>query len=277
MLNALPACPKPIVLFLTFSCSVFGQELIKNGDFEGGRLPPWTSIQPAGSLIALTGENSPFHGIYPAGASSLRITDDNSDFEQPSFHQAFAPHDAILFGFDFKMLTVGDPTAWFVAWLGENDTTAFFFSLGGADGTSVELNQQKISDLLPNVWYHVEGWADAPQQKLEGSIISSDGVRSSFQGTYPFGVKSEFNAIVVSDGNAAANDVLLDNFYSRPITLDIASNAVGQQVITWLAPGFTLQSTTGLGSGATWTGVPSASGAYTNAFSGGVHFFRLTH
>lgn len=275
--NALPACLKRVIFLAVFSCPVIGQELINNGDFEGGRLPPWAASQVTGSSVALTGENSPFTDVYPAGKASLRLTDDNSDFEQPSVHQSFSPHDTILFGFDFKMFTTGDPTSWFVAWVGENDTTAFFFSLGGADGASVELNQQKIADLASNMWYHVEGWANAPGQKVEGSIVRADGVRNTFQGTFPFGVKSQFNSVIVSDGNAGPNDVLLDNFTSRLVTLNVASNAAGQQVITWGAPGFALQSSTSLAAGAMWTDVPGASGAFTNTFTDVRRFFRLTH
>lgn len=276
--NAVPACLKTVGILTLLSCSITAQELIKNGDFEVGRLPPWTTTQVAGSSVAIAGENSPFTAIYPAGKASLHIVDDNSDFEQPSVHQSFAAHDTILFAFDFKVFGTTDPTSWFVAWLGENDTTAFFFSLGGADGASVELNQQKIADLASNTWYHVEGWANAPEQKVEGSILSAAGARSTFEGTFPFGVKTEFNGVVVSDGNAGANDVLLDNFSSRLVTLDMSVNTAGQQVITWAAPGFTLQSSAGLGSAAHWSDVPGASaGAYTNTPSGDMRFFRLTH
>jgi hypothetical protein len=274
--NALPACLKSIILLFTLAHPVHGQELLKNGDFEGGRLPPWTVNQPAGSLLALAAENSPFQTVYSGGTSSIRIKDDDADFEEPSLRQSFTAQSAILFSFDFKV-PGGGASPWYVAWNGDGDTTAFFFSLGGGDGTSIDFNQQKVADLAANLWYHVEGWADAPHQQIEGKITSVAGNQSSFTGTFPFGVKSELNAVVISDGDAAPNpDVLLDNFSSRPVTLDIASNAAGQQVITWLAPGFTLQSATSLGKGATWGDVPSASGAYTNTFSGGVHFFRLT-
>lgn len=260
--------------------AVRAQELILNGDFESGHLAPWVADQVAGSSLTLTGENSPFHSVYPAGSASLLLKDDDSsDFlDQPSIRQPFAGLSSLVFGFDFKMPQPGDPSPWYVAWNGENDTTAFFFRVGGADGVSVEFNLQKIADLKSNVWYHVAGWADAAAQKVEGTISNTLGDSATFQGDFPFGVKVEVNAVVVSDGDAARNpDVLLDNFYSRSVALQVSSQPNGDEVITWLATAFRLQSSPALFPKPQWTDIPGVRGAYTNTPSEKMRFFRLTH
>jgi hypothetical protein len=258
---------------------IFGQELLGNGDFEDGRLVPWNVKQSPGGSVALVTQNSPFNTVYPTGTSSVQLKDDDSsDFvDQPSIEQPFTAQTAILFGFDFKMPNPGDASPWYVAWNGENDTTGFFFRLGGADGLSIEFNLQKVADLKANVWYHIEGFADVVNQKVIGTISNTSGDSATFDGGFPFGVKNNIDSVVVSDGDAARNpDVLLDNFYSRPVTLQIASNSKGEQVISWFGTGFTLQSTTTLGSAAQWTSIPGAQGSYTNTFSDPARFFRLT-
>ena len=114
-------------------------------------------------------------------------------------------------------------------------------------------------------------------QKVSGTISNTLGDSAPFEGGFPFGVKNQIDSVVVSDGDAARNpDVLLDNFYSRPVTLEIASNLKGEEVVSWFGTGFTLQSTTTLGNGAQWTNIPGAEGSYTNSFSDPIRFFRLT-
>ncbi len=282
MQEPLPACLKTIsiaaILLASTLPSAFAQELIANGNFEAGRLAPWTVKQSPGGSVALVSENSPFNSVYPGGSSSVRLQDDDSsDFlDQPSIEQSLGAQTAILFGFDFKMPGLGDASPWYVAWNGENDTTGFFFRLGGADGLSIEFNLQKVADLKANTWYHIEGFADVVNQKVSGTVFNNAGDSAPFEGGFPFGVKSHLDSVVVSDGGETRNpDVLLDNFTSRPLSLQITVNAQGEKVVTWSGAGFTLQTATTVGTGAEWTSIPGAQGSYTNTFSEPTRVFRL--
>lgn len=247
------------------------QELLRNGDFEAGRLPPWSITEVTGSKVSLQAENSPF----ASGNSSVLLNDDDSVFDEPSLRQSFEATPSVTFGFDFKMLPGEELIPWYVAWNGEGDTTGFFFSLGGADGTSIELNQQRIADLKRNVWYRIEGWADAPRQSVRGSLQEHGGVRTDFTGGFPFALNTALNAVEVSDGNDERTpSLVLDNFTTRPISLEIARNAAGETVITWPLPDFRLQSVATVAE-TNWTDVASSAGVYTNTFTDRMRFFRL--
>src|SRR3954465_11862060 len=93
------------------------------------------------------GENSPFTYPYGPGILSLRLHDDDSDFQAPSLRQSFAPTPVVFFGFVFKVSSAIPVSGWCGAWEGDKTDqpkTAFFFTLGGADGGSLLFNQEKI-------------------------------------------------------------------------------------------------------------------------------------
>jgi hypothetical protein len=271
MRRQLPAAARPLLVFLCSITAVSAQELIGNGGFEEGRLLPWAVQEAAGSAVRIVSENSAFG----PGASAVQMTDDDSDFEQPGLVQTFEAQAVVLFAFDFKFLGGEENSPWYVAWQGENRTTAFFFSVGGLDGRSIELNQARIAALKTNVWYHVEGFADAPHQSVKGVLRENGGAETAFESGFPFGVKETIGAVEVSDGDAARNSpMLLDNFSARAISLAITPAPAGQ-IITWAAADFRLQSTAQLGPGAAWADLASGAGIYTNTSPDAVRFFRL--
>src|SRR4051794_11151180 len=193
------------LLSCLFMAASFGtlhaQELIADGDFEGQDLPWVVSAVPS-SNVTLSQQNSPFDNPYPIGTTSLELADDDSEDEFPSLRQSLAAGSpAIFFGFDFKAPLTANRSAWYVAWEGENGVTAFFFNIGGGDGSSLELNnQQKIGTLAPNKWYHVQGYAEASRQIVEGFLLGENGQRNDFQGRFSATATNQFSSVFISDG-----------------------------------------------------------------------------
>ncbi|HTG45199.1 MAG TPA: hypothetical protein VK633_11780 [Verrucomicrobiae bacterium] len=257
--------------------SILGQELTENGNFEIQRLPPWAVVAAPGASVTLVPENSPFTGLYGAGNSSVRVHDEDFEASAPAVRQRFAATESILFGFDFQAPAQSSLSSWYVAWEGDDNTTAFFFAIGGADGSSLDFNQSKIAEITPHEWYHVEGSAGARGQKVEGFVTDTRGNRASFSGGFPFGVKNDLSAVVVSDGDAGPNeDILLDNFSSRLVRLSISRNAQGDEVVAWPSGlHFALEAKASLNPGTAWTPIATPDGSYTNKVSDPMQFYRL--
>lgn len=276
-------------LLRTFAClcsaavpaGLHAQELITNGNFEGAGFSPWEVSAPAGSAISSVTENSPFQAVFPAGTRAARLSDDDSEFETPYLKQAFTPQPGVQFSFDFKSTGSNPGSAWYVIWTGEDGTTAFFFSIGGQDGSSFDLNQSAIMPLQADVWYHVEGVADAPNQRVSGSIQNSLGQRSTFEGGFPFGVQRTLTGVNITDGDQAQNPpILFDNISARAATiasarLTIAPAPGGQVTVSWTAAGYTLQAASELSPNAQWTNVQTAEQSYTTTAEDPAQFFRL--
>jgi hypothetical protein len=280
---------KTTCLLRTFACLGFAalpaglhaQELIANGNFEGAGLSPWEVSAPAGSAIASVAENSPFGSVFPAGSRAVSLSDDDSEFETPYLRQAFAAQPRTQFSFDFKAVAVSPGSAWYVIWTGEQDTTAFFFSIGGQDGTTLDLNQTSIMPLEAGVWYHVEGVADAPNQIITGSVENSLGQRSNFESGFPFGVQQAVELVTITDGDQAQNQpVVFDNISAKTAVvaaarLSIAPGPNGQVTVSWTAAGYTLQAARGLGPNAQWTDVTTTGQSHTTPAEDPARFFRL--
>lgn len=261
--------------------ALHGQELIANGNFEGAGLSSWEVSAPAGTTVATINESSPFRSPYPAGTKAARLTDDDSDFDTPYFRQAFAPQAGIQFSFDFKAAAAAPASPWYVIWRGDEDTTAFFFAIGGQDGVSIQLNQSTIAALEANLWYHVEGLADAPNQTISGSIANSRGERITFTSGFPFGVQSVINGVTIADGDQTRNEpVIVDNFSAQPVALATASLNIapapdGRVTVSWTAAGYLLQGSAEIGSNAQWATIQTDSQSFTTGADQPTQFFRL--
>lgn len=263
--------------------ALHAQELITNGNFEGPTLTPWVVSAPAGTSVATINDNSPYLSRYPLGTKAVRLQDDDVEFETPSFDQTFAPQAAIQFAFDFKAPAEAPGSPWYVIWTGDQDTTAFFFSIGGQDGASISLNQTTVTRLEVNMWYHIEGIANAPGQTVTGTVVNARGERASFSGGFPFGVNSVLNAVTVTDGDQARNEPLLvDNISAQPFLIEPPAPALtispapdGQITVSWTASGFSLQSSSNVGTGAQWITVPTTGQSYTASADQPRQFFRL--
>jgi len=273
-------CLKVFIYVLAPISALSGQEFLTNGNFESELPPSWEMTTVPQSGITPFGENSPFTYPYGPGILSLRLHDDDSDFQAPSLRQSFAPTPVVFFGFDFKVPSTTTGSSWYVAWEGDKmdqPTTAFFFTLGGADGGSLLFNQGKITDLATNTWYHIQGYADAPRQIVEGFFVNERGQRGDFHGGFPFNVMNQISSVFISDADAAQNsDVLIDNFATRQVSLELFQYSGGQEVLRWLgSTNVILQSTGALEPGVQWTNVVTVNTSYTNTTAGTSRFFRL--
>lgn len=276
-------------LLRTFAClsaavvpaGLHAQELIANGNFEGASLSPWEVSAPAGSSVATANENSPFLTVFPAGAKSVRLSDDDSEHETPYLRQSFAPQAGIRFSFDFKAPALAAGSPWYVIWAGEDATTAFFFSIGGQDGVSISLNQNSVAALEPNLWYHVEGTADAPNQTISGAIRNSRGESITFNGGFPFGVQRVINGVTLMDGDQGRNEpALFDNLSAQAMAvasarLSIAPAPNGQITVSWTTAGYGLQASSEVGAGAQWVDIQTSTQSYTADADQPRQFFRL--
>jgi hypothetical protein len=257
------------------------QELITNGNFEGAALAPWGTAAPAGTSVAIANESSPFQTIYAAGTRSVRITDDDVSFEAPSFQQSFSAQAGIRFAFDFKLAATAPQSAWYVIWSGEEDTTAFFFAIGGQDGTSFDFNQNRVATLEANMWYHVEGTADAPNQQIVGAIQNTRGERFTFSGGFPFGVQRVVSSVSVTDGDQGQNPAInFDNFSARAEAVALPSLSIvrqpdGQVAVSWTVAGYSLQASEQVGPNAQWQDIPTAGQTFITFPEQPTRFFRL--
>jgi hypothetical protein len=262
------------LLVSLFSRGARAQELMADGDFEGEDLP-WVVSAVPNSNVTLVSQNSPFDYPYPVGTTSLELIDDDSEDEFPSLRHTLArPIGGIFFGFDFKAPLAATASRWDIAWEG-GGTTAFFFSIGGGEPSISLNNQQKIDSLAPNKWYHLQGYAEAARNTVEGFILGENGDRADFQGQFSVVPTNLLSSVYISDGTPQRSEILLlDNFATRPVSLESTWNDQGQQVISWLgSSNFVLQATSALGT--SWTNVPTATTGFTNGLAGQAQFFRL--
>jgi hypothetical protein len=279
---------KTTCLLQTLAClasalpaGLHAQELLTNGNFEGATLAPWQVTAPAGTSVATVNDNSPYRTRYPAGTKAVRLQDDDVEFEAPLFVQSFEPQSRLQFSFDFKAVASAAGSAWYVIWKGDGDTTAFFFSIGGQDGISINLNQTTVTSLEPNMWYHVEGTARAASQTVTGFVLNARGEQTPFTGGFPFGVQSVLNSVTFTDGDQARNGALIvDNISAAQAVLPAASLTIvpapnGQVTVSWAADGYTLQASSTVGSGAQWANVQTTAQSYTTSADQPLQFFRL--
>ncbi|HEV8541250.1 MAG TPA: hypothetical protein VGR78_02550 [Verrucomicrobiae bacterium] len=256
------------------------QELLADGDFEGQDLP-WVVSAVPGSNVTLFSQNSPFDYPYPIGSSSLELVDDDSEDEFPSLRQHFSgPAATILLSFDFKAPLSANNSSWSIAWESQDGVPAFFFAVGGQDGSSLELNDQvKIAALAANKWYHLQAYAEVARHLVEGFVVGENGQRADFHGGFSTNTASQLNSVYISDGTPQRNEILLlDNLVSRRFLVDSMIDALGEQVLNWLgSTNVVLQSTPVLTSNTQWSTIPTTDNKFTNTLSGSAQFFRLFH
>jgi hypothetical protein len=214
-----------------FSAIPSRAELLVNGDLESysGIFPNAWGFSPGAPGSGPTTPNSPFTGVYPAGTTSLLMTDSTSVDLAPMLGQSFTPQTGqVTYSADFMLGNLtGAPE--YLAFSGNHSNpnvglvTAFLFVIDGPGNTlsAGYTGGSPFMTLSPNVWYHIDGSADVVTKTISGTVTPFGGSPVPFSDfTNPFIVdlrRIEFSDSFSQGSNAYQNgDLYVDNISVVP-------------------------------------------------------------
>lgn len=202
--------------------------LILNGNFEsftGGLPDSWEYVQGQGPAILKSSLQSPFTNVYPAGSSSVLLTDGISgDFNgfTPWLLQRFTPQTGpIEFSFDFRLESL-DGEVWHIA-LEDDIGSVIVFEIGVRredrpndacrtsglprgdyelyifSGRPQQCHDTYVGPLTAQLWYHVRLTADPLSSTFSGSVTPFE--QGSMFFNAPLGHGGAFFVVEVSDSN----------------------------------------------------------------------------